>query len=194
MQSERELIRLAKINPDAFGKLYDIHYPRIFGYIYRLTGDHALAGDIAAETFLKAFVRIGTFHWRGISISSWFFRIASNELNQHFRKKRYSPERLSDLQGLESTDRPNRHALRHDCNEITRRIDELEEFEHIRGLLCQLPAKYRQVIALRFFEELNVREIGQILGKKEGTVKSLLSRGLAILKKMILTSATEPLI
>ncbi|HEV2481328.1 MAG TPA: RNA polymerase sigma factor [Puia sp.] len=196
MLSEKELIRLAKTNPRVFGELYDAHYPRVFGYIYRITGDHALAGDIAAETFLKAFVRIGTFHWRGISISSWFFRIAVNELNQYFRKKNYSPERLSDLQGLDDAngldgvDWPNRHALRHESNEITRRIDEQQEFEHIRRVLGTLPAKYRQVIALRFFEELSIRDISEILGKKEGTVKSLLSRGLAKLKTKL--TATYP--
>ena len=198
MLSEKELIRLAKTNPRVFGELYDAHYPRVFGYLYRITGDHALADDIAAETFLKAFVHIGTFRWRGISISSWFFRIAVNELNQYFRKKNYSPERLTDLlacdgaNALESVDWPNRHALRHESNEITRRIDEHEEFEHIRRLLNTLPAKYRQVIALRFFEELPIRDISEILGKKEGTVKSLLSRGLGKLKKMLTGTATDP--
>lgn len=193
MPSEKELIHLAKTDPKVFGELYDAHYPRVFGYIYRITGDHALAGDIAAETFLKAFVRIGTFHWRGISISSWFFRIAVNELNQYFRKKNYSPERLTE--GLEA---PNgdgsvdRHALRHESNEITRRIDEHEEFEHVRRLLSTLPARYKQVIALRFFEEMSIRDISEILGKKEGTVKSLLSRGLAKLKARL--TATHPVV
>ena len=197
MLSEKEIVRLAKTNPKVFGELYDAHYPRVFGYIYRITGDHALAGDIAAETFLKAFVRIGAFHWRGISISSWFFRIAVNELNQYFRKKNYSPERLSDLQSfdgakaIDGVDWPNRHALRHESNEITRRIDEHQEFEHIRQALRTLPAKYRQVIALRFFEELPIRDISEILGKKEGTVKSLLSRGLGKLKKMLTGTATD---
>lgn len=186
MPSEKELIRLAKTNPQVFGELYDAHYPRVFGYIYRSTGDHALAGDIAAETFLKAFVRIGTFRWRGISISSWFFRIAVNELNQYYRKKNYSPERLTEgfegANGANGVDWPNRHALRHESNEITRRIDEHQEFEHLRKLISTLPPKYRQVIALRFFEEMSIRDVGEILGKKEGTVKSLLSRGLAKLK------------
>jgi len=197
LPSEKELIRLAKTNPKVFGELYDAHYPRVFGYIYRITGDHALAGDIAAETFLKAFVRIGTFRWRGISISSWFFRIAVNELNQYYRKKNYSPERLTDLQsfganGEGGVDWPNRHALRHESNDITRRIDEHQEFEHIRKVLSTLPSKYRQVIAFRFFEEMSIRDIGEILGKKEGTVKSLLSRGLAKLKARL--TATDPVV
>ena len=189
------MIRLARTNPKVFGELYDAHYPRVFGYIYRITGDHALAGDIAAETFLKAFVRIGTFHWRGISISSWFFRIAVNELNQYYRKKNYSPERLIEafggVNGVDNPDWPNRHALRHESNDITRRIDEHQEFEQIRRHISTLSPKYRQVIALRFFEEMSIRDIGEILGKKEGTVKSLLSRGLGKLKKMLTATATD---
>jgi RNA polymerase sigma-70 factor (ECF subfamily) len=54
-----------------------------------------------------------------------------------------------------------------------------------------LPDKYRQVIALRYFEELSIREIADILHKKEGTIKSLLSRGLEKLKKMIDDLATK---
>ena len=192
MRSEKELIGLAKVNPQVFGELYDAHYPRIFGYIYRITGDHALAGDIAAETFLKAFVRIGSFRWRGISISSWFFRIATNELNQYFRKKNYSPERLYDLSGVDAVAWARRHSIADESNDTVRRIDECEEFEHVRRLLLTLPEKYRQVISLRFFEELSIREIGEILGKKEGTVKSLLSRGLERLKKMLTAPATDP--
>ena len=188
------MINLAKTNPQVFGELYDAHYPRIFSYVYRLTGDHALAGDIAAETFLKAFVRIGTFQWRGISISSWFFRIATNEVNQYFRKRTYLPERLTDLSTYDAAAWADRHALRQESNETIRGIEAYQEFEHLRRLLLTLPEKYRQVIALRFFEELSIREIGEILGKKEGTVKSLLSRGLGKLKKMMTGAATNPAI
>lgn len=185
MQNEKYLIWLAKTDPEVFGELYDAHYPRIFGYLYRLTGDHALAADITAETFLKAFQHIGAYRWRGLPISSWFFRIATNELNQYYRKRSYSPELLSDLAGYDAVAWPNRHALSHESNEIVQRMDQFQEFEHIRRLLNTLPPKYRQVIALRFFEELKITEIAGILGKKEGTIKSLLSRGLDKLRTMM---------
>lgn len=191
MQNEKYLIKLAASNPKVFGELYDAYYPRIYGYCFRITGDHALAADIAAETFLKAFQHIGTFRWRGISISSWFFRIATNELNQYFRKKIYSPELLTDLSGYDRASWGNRHALGHESNETIAKIDEYQEFEHIRNLLLTLPAKYRQPIALRFFEELSIKEVAAILGKKEGTVKSLVSRGLDKLKKMLENPATN---
>jgi RNA polymerase sigma-70 factor (ECF subfamily) len=160
-----------------------MYYPKIFGYIFRITGDRELAGDITSETFLKAFIAIGSFKWKGISISSWFFRIATNELNQYFRKQRYTPRAIIDL-GLFDT-LAGTHLPSREQEDVGGRLERLEEFEWIRRLLQNLPAKYRQPIALRYFEELSIRDIGQILDKKEGTVKSLLSRGLDRLKKMI---------
>lgn len=189
--NEKEMIAWAKVNPKAFGELYDTYYPKIFGYIYRITGDHALAGDITSETFLKAWIAIGTFQWKGISISSWFFRIATNQLNQYFRRQRYTPRTLTELGIFDMEAWENRHAPDPESTETIARMDSLEEFEGVRRLLQRLPPVYQQVIALRYFEELSIRDIGQILKKKEGTVKSLLSRGLDKLKKMMDASATK---
>lgn len=187
MNSEKALIERAKHYPEAFGQLYDQYYPRILGYIYRATGDYTLACDIAAETFLKAWIGIGSFRWRGISISSWFFRIAANELNQHYRKKKYMPFHLIDLSIFDSgSEDPTPRG-----NEMTDRFEFLDEFRFVREQLQKLPVKYRQVITLRFFEELSISEIGEILHKKTGTVKSLLSRGLDKLKIRMRDSATN---
>jgi RNA polymerase sigma-70 factor (ECF subfamily) len=181
-KNEEELISIAKNNPRIFGELYEIYYPRIFGYIFRIAGDHALASDITAETFLKAWVKIGSFQWKGISISSWFFKIATNELNQYFRKKKYSPQILQDLSFFDE-EKPN-FASCHGCenNEVTAKMDKSDEFTQLRRKLNTLSPKYQAVLALRYFEELSIQEISQILGKKENTVKSLLSRGLEKLR------------
>lgn len=187
--NEKQLIQWAKVNPKAYGELYDVFYPKIFGYIYRITGDYTLAGDITSETFLKAYLAIGSFKWKGISISSWFFRIATNQLNQYFRKRRYTPRTMTDLGIFDDADWDRRQASCED--DIGGRIDRFEEFEGVRRLLQRLPPVYQQVIALRYFEELSIREVAQILKKKEGTVKSLLSRGLEKLKKMMEESATR---
>jgi RNA polymerase sigma-70 factor (ECF subfamily) len=189
--NEKELIERARVDPRAFGELYDTYYPKISGYVYRITGDYSLAGDITSETFLKAFLAMGSFKWKGISISSWFFRIATNELNQFFRRQRYTPRTMTDLGVPELIAWDNRHALGHESNETVARMDGLEEFEGVRRLLQTLPPVYQQVIALRYFEDLSIRDIGQILKKKEGTVKSLLSRGLDKLKKMMEGTATK---
>ncbi|HVS94861.1 MAG TPA: RNA polymerase sigma factor [Puia sp.] len=188
--NERQLIEWVRANPKVFGELYDRYYPKIFGYLYRITGDHALAADITSETFLKAFIAIGSFRWKGISISSWFFRIATNELNLYFRRRRYVPRSLTDLGIMDAADWAERHAFR-DEDDVSLQIDRFEEFGLVRRLLQTLPPVDQQVIALRFFEDLSIREIGEILNKKEGTVKSLLSRGLGKLRKLMDAAATN---
>jgi RNA polymerase sigma-70 factor (ECF subfamily) len=139
-------------------------------------GQYELSRDIAAETFLKAFQKIGLFEWRNIPLSAWLFRIATNEINLYFRKTKYTPTHLEEAElhkylqyepGIET-----------EKQAIERSLQENLEFNTIRNKLLQLHSKYQEVIALRYFEEKSIGEISSILGKKEGTVKSLLSRGL----------------
>jgi len=85
---EQHLLERIRSDPNEFGALFDHYYNRIFGYILRRTMNYDLAGDITAETFLKAFLKINNFKWRDVSISSWLFKIATNEVNQYYRKQK----------------------------------------------------------------------------------------------------------
>src|ERR1700743_635244 len=96
-EEQQDLIMRCRRDPQAFGRVFDEWYPAIFAYVYRRTADYDLAKDISAETFLKAFLKIGSFTWKGISLSSWLYRIAGNELNQYYRKSRYQPASLQQL-------------------------------------------------------------------------------------------------
>ena len=178
MQNERHIIEKARTHPEAFGQLYDAYYPKIFGYLFRITGDYFVACDISSETFLKAWLHLGSFHWKGISISSWLFKIATNELNQYFRRKKYRPHLLTELSGTDWLSLNAQESA--DETQVKRDFD--DEFRNVLQKLKSLPPKYQKVIALRYFEELSIKEIAEILGKKEGTVKSLVSRGLEKLK------------
>jgi RNA polymerase sigma-70 factor (ECF subfamily) len=186
LQNEKYIIENARADPRLFGELYDAYYPKIFGYLFRITGDYSVSCDICSETFLKAWINLGSFTWKGISISSWFFKIATNELNQYFRKKKYHPYSLIDLSVLE-IEYPD--SLSRSDDMILKR-DQDDEFKNVLQKLKLLPPKYQKVIALKYFEEMSIREIGEILGKKEGTVKSLLSRGLGKLKNKFSQTAT----
>lgn len=180
---EKELVRQARRSPDAFAKLYDEYYPRIFGYILRRTANLEAAQDITSETFLKALARLWQFRWRNVSFSSWLYKIASNEINQYFRKAEYrksvSLEELQE-QGFEllSPDDPESELI-----EAQERLKQHQEFLEVQRRITRLPAKYQEVIALRFFEKKQVNEIAEILGKKEGTIKSLLHRAIEKLRE-----------
>lgn len=183
LPDEKELLKRIRTDPQAFSILYDHHYNSIFAYIFRRLGHYETARDIAAETFLKAFQHIGRFQWKSIPLSSWLFRIASNEINAYLRKSKYKPTCLEDMalrfylsyeEGIETEKASLEKAFR-----------ENEEFVTVQQQLLQLDLKYQEVIALRFFENKSIKEIAAILGKNEGTVKSLLSRGLDKLRNAV---------
>ena len=88
LNEKKELIERAKRDPEAFGKIYDENYPKIFGYILKRVANLDIAQDITSETFLKALRNLWKFHWQNISISAWLYRIANNEIANYFRKRK----------------------------------------------------------------------------------------------------------
>ena len=183
LSEEKELVRQAQKAPDAFAKLYDQYYPKIFGYVLRRTANLEAAQDITSETFLKALRRLWQFRWRNISFSSWLYKIASNEINQYFRKAEYkkslSLEELQE-QGFEPI---SSHNPESELIEAQEKLRQHQDFLEIQEKIVRLSAKYQEVIALRFFEQKQIKEIAEILGKKEGTVKSLLHRAVEKLRE-----------
>lgn len=183
LNEEKELVRQARKSPDAFARLYDEYYPKIFGYILRRTANLEAAQDVTSETFLKALGRLWQFRWRNVSFSSWLYKIATNETNQYFRKAEYkksiSLEELQE-QGFELL---SPHDPESELIEAQEKLEQHQEFLEIRKKITKLPAKYQEVVALRFFEKKQINEIAQILGKREGTVKSLLHRAVEKLRE-----------
>jgi len=184
-EAEKELLARARHCPEAFGQLYNQNYPAILNYCIRRTGDIELAQDITAETFVKALKNIGRFEWRGSSFSVWLYRIAGNELASYFRKGTYkavSLEYLRESQGFEPV---AFHELEAELIAAQEKLARHQEFLACRQQISLLPLKYQEVIALRFFAGKSHKEIAGILGKPEGTVKSLLHRGLERLRKQL---------
>ncbi|MDH4300382.1 MAG: RNA polymerase sigma factor [Dehalococcoidia bacterium] len=183
LSEEKELVGQAQKSPDSFARLYDQYYPKIFGYVLRRSANLEAAQDITSETFLKALGKLWQFQWRNVSFSSWIYKIATNEINQYFRKAEYrksvSLEQLQE-QGFEllSPYDPESELI-----EAQERLRQHQEFLAIQKKIVQLPAKYQEVIALRFFEKKQIKEIAEILGKREGTIKSLLHRAVEKLRE-----------
>jgi RNA polymerase sigma-70 factor (ECF subfamily) len=191
LNKEKDLIELVQEDAQYFGILFDQYYSAIFNYTLKRTGDPELAKDITAETFFKALTNIHKFKWQGISISSWFYKIATNEIRMYFRKKKYAPQSLDLLfeRGLEVADE---HEFTQEIVAAQELVERHEEFLRAQALLANLPLKYQEVIALRFTEKKKLSEIAIIVGKKEGTVKSLLSRGLARLRRQMEQAQMQP--
>ena len=179
---EQDLIQRAKRDPEAFGVLFDMYYDAIFGYVLKRVGNVHIAQDIVSETFFKALDRLWQFRWRGISISSWFYRIASNEINQYFRKNKHNPHSLDTLLEEQGFELPDDVDVLEEILKQEYELLQAKEWQVVRKHMEVLPEKYQEVLALRYFEDKKVSEIAEILGKKEGTVKSLLSRAVSKLQ------------
>jgi RNA polymerase sigma-70 factor (ECF subfamily) len=97
LEEEKHSLRKIKLNPNCFGVVFDSYYKQIFNYILKRISDYDISRDIAAETFLKAYLNIQSFSWKNISISSRLYRIATNEVNYYFRKRKYTASQLQEF-------------------------------------------------------------------------------------------------
>ncbi len=189
LDEEKALLDRARTDPRAFGLLFDEFYPQLFGYVHRRVLDWDVSKDIISETFLKAYTHLGRYRWLGISVAAWLYRIATNEVNQYFRRGKYAPASLDQLHDDFNFDLRD-HAPG-EREEAERQLAEYQDFLAVQATLKTLDVKYQEVIALRFFEEKSILQIAEILDKPEGTVKSLLSRGLEKIRQRVERSATE---
>jgi len=178
LKEEEDLVKRAQHSREAFAELYEIYYQRIFNYILKRVANVQLALDITSITFLKALDQIKKFRWRDIPFSAWLYRIASNEINDYYRRE---GNRLISMEMLAEMSDTTDYA--EEINEAEEELNRHEEFLRLHEKLAELPQMYQEVIVLKYFEKKKIGDIVKILGKKEGTVKWLLNRGLEKLRE-----------
>lgn len=169
---EAELIELAKTDPAAFGELYERYVKRIYNYIYYRTGNHHDAEDLTARVFARALQHIPTYVDRGVPFSAWLYRIAHNlVVNWHRDRGR---RKLVPLDELVVT------TLRSEAPE--RMTERREEHELLHIAIRNLPEERQHLLILKFVERMSNAEIGEIMGRSEGAIKSLYHRTLLALR------------
>jgi len=171
-QDDVALVAQAKSDPAAFGLLYERYVSKIYNYVYYRTGDHHEAEDLTARTFQRAMAHIGRYRERGVPFSAWLYRIAHNLVaNWHRDQGRRKVMGLDEvtLTG-QSRDRPESVA---EAN---------EQRERLLTAIRRLPAERQQLLILKFVERLSNADIGQIMSRSEGAVKSLYHRTLISLR------------
>ncbi|MBN1691709.1 MAG: sigma-70 family RNA polymerase sigma factor [Dehalococcoidia bacterium] len=181
LQAEKELVKRAQHSPEAFGELYEVYYRRIFNYALKRTASVQLALDITSITFLKAFSQIKKYRWRDVPFAAWLYRIASNEVNDHYRRE--GGRRVSSIESI--AELADTGGYIDEINQAEEELSRHEEFITLHRKIAELPFIYQEVIALKFFEKKKIREMVKILGKKEGTIKSLLHRGVEKLREQM---------
>ena len=182
LEQEKHLVEKAKGDANAFGSLYEIYYSKIFGYVLRRTANIQVAEHITSEVFFKASKNIAKFNWRGIPFSAWLYRIATNEITSFFRHGKTSQVCWEDI---DESDMDSIPSSEEELLEAETELKRHEQYLALHDNIYRLDIKYQEVITLRFFENKQINEISEILGKREGTVKSLLHRGLKQLRKLM---------
>ena len=179
--SDSELVELAKNSQEAFGALYERYVTKIYNYIYYRTGNHHDAEDLTAMVFYRALGHIQNYTERGIPFQAWLYRIAHNLVaNWHRDRGRRKIIPLEEYTGPDMhTDVPDQQAERREEREIL--------LESIR----QLPPERQQLLILKFIEKMPNAEIGQIMGRTEGAVKSLYHRTLSALREELTHQTTQ---
>ncbi|MFQ5616060.1 MAG: sigma-70 family RNA polymerase sigma factor [Anaerolineales bacterium] len=157
---------------DAFGVLYQRYVGRIYNYIYYRTGNQYDAEDLTARVFLRAMRHIQNYQDRGVPFSAWLYRIAHNLVaNWHRDNSRRQEIALDDIQLTQHAREHPEAALLHN-----------EEREALLRVIRQLPPERQQLLILKFVEHLSNAEIGRVMGRTEGAIKSLYHRTLLSLR------------
>ena len=173
MNYELRLIEQAKEGDQSAFEVLIFKYDRdILGLSLRLLGNREAAKDVYQETFLKVFRTIGQFHQQS-SFYTWIFRIASNVCIDHLRKRRKPGEEL-----WIDNDRSKRRTLAAaSCQDNPERtLHVLRLRERISRALNALSAKERLVFELKHYQGLKLKQIGEMIGSDENTIKDCLFR------------------
>lgn len=172
LSDEAALANAANGDQEAFGVLYERYVGRIYNYIYYRTGNARDAEDLTSRVFNRAISHIGQYRDMGVPFSAWLYRIAHNLVaNWHRDNSRRQEVPLEDNSLLQPKSEHPEVKVEHN-----------EELEMLLQIIRKQPDERQQLLILKFVENLSNAEIGMIMGRSEGAVKSLYHRTLLSLR------------
>ncbi len=175
------LVLRARTDSNAFGELYQRYVKKIYSYIYYRTGNAHDAEDLAARVFHRALQHIETYVERGLPFSAWLYRIAHNLVaNWHRDRTRRKVIPLDEFvaAGLR-TESPDSDS------------EQQEEYDELLAAIRRLPEERQQLLILKFVDKLSNVEVGAIMDRSEGAIKSLYHRTLQALREDLTTRRAE---
>ncbi len=168
---EREFVERARHDADAFAELYRRHVGAIYGFIYRRTGSREVAEDLTSATFERALAGIDRFRWTPGGVAPWLFRIATNLVIDHHRRRarrrgdraRRAADRLHDRVAFDTDDA----------------IESVLDFDRaalVRLALDRLNPRYQRVLSLRYLSGLGHDEAARAMGVNRSLMSVLTHR------------------
>lgn len=161
---------LRRGDEDAVRYLVDTYYDPILRYLFRVLQDRQWAEDACQEAFVRALQRIGQLQdARGLK--AWLYRIASNTARDHLRRR---PDWVPVAEPAALAEEADAHGG-----------DAVRDRVYVAALLKTLSPEHREVLVLRFYEDMSLPAIAEILGIPVGTVKSRLHHALRQLRRLV---------
>ncbi len=157
----------------ALARLVERHHSLLLGFLYRMTGDRALAEDLVQETFVRVLRGIRQYDYPR-PFKPWLYSIATHLARDHYKRAemRYTVLMLEDA-AEEEMDAPEERLL----------LDGAAR--QVAVAITQLPDHQREAVVLRYYQELSLAEIAEMMQVPVGTVKSRLSLGLKRLREVV---------
>ncbi len=173
LENEAEIVKRAQDDDQAFTILYNHYFPKIYGYLYKRTSKRESAEDLSSEVFMKVFSNLGKYKNQGYTFGAWVYRIATNALIDYYRKQgKVTEVDINEFFDLESDEEAPDYM-----------VSKMQDREQIEKVLEHLPPRYREIINLKYFAELDITEIAVILKLSNNNVAVLTHRALRLFKK-----------
>ncbi len=173
----------AKKDPEAYGKIYDLYATRIYRFVYFKVSSVEEAQDLTADVFLKAWSYLLDEKGKEVRhLSALLYGIARNRVIDHYRSKA-GRETLPLLEEAEEQIADDRATSK----QTDAKIDVAMLEKHLRSLKDE----YREVLVMKYLDELETFEIAKILGKTHGNVRVLLHRALSAIRDLVAAETTN---
>ncbi len=153
--------------------LYERYRDSIFRFLYYRVGNIQVAEDLTSEVFLRMIRAIGGYRSRGVAFDAWLFQIARNQAIDYYRKQEREQNVTLEDEILMSNDG------------VEKMIDGQFNSQRLAKALRHLNEAQRDVIVLRFVNEMPISQVAQTLHKSEDSVKALQRRGLIALREIL---------
>ncbi|HLZ57645.1 MAG TPA: RNA polymerase sigma factor [Ktedonosporobacter sp.] len=167
-----------------FKQLVEEYQRQLYAFAYRLTGSQPDAEDIVQEAFVRAYVALATYpatRIQTLKLRPWLYSITLHEFHHHTRGARLH------MVPIDFADDSPAFTLEDSADERPEvLVESQEQLQELEIMVARLPERYRVAITCYYFEHLNYQEIAELLEQPLGTVKSTVSRGVRLLRTMLL--------
>lgn len=158
---------------EEFGEIYRTFLDKIYRFVFFLVHDEALAEDITQNTFLKAWKNIRSFDTKRGTMQAFLYSIARNLVIDNQRKKKAIRLEI-EIEGLVPSN-----------ENLEENVINAESYRELRKTMEKLPDEDREIVALKYFEDMEYPEIAKITGKKEGAIRVRIHRALKLIREYL---------